>query len=308
MSKNLRKTKSKIGKTPFTPLTVVMLVVLLLYTLTLIWLLYWGVITSLKGRYEFIKNTYKLPIKAVTDNFVTIFTKFRIDVDGGKSVGMAQMYLYSVLYAVGCAITNTAVPCVTAYFCAKFKYKWSKVMHTTVIIAMIIPVVGSLPSEIQVADFFGLRNHIWGLWIMKANFLGLYFLVFYAFFASLPDSYIEAAKIDGAGNVSVLVKIALPLARSIFFTVLLVNFIAYWNDYQTPLVYIRDKYPTAAFGVFRLSTLTNFPNPDNPSRPISVTVPIKVAGAVMLFTPMLILFILTNKMLLGNLNVGGIKG
>ena len=298
MTKNFDKKKSKVGKTPFTPLTVVMLVVLLIYTFTLIGLLFWGVTTSLKDRYEFIKNPYGLPQKIV-NNFSRVLSEFKIDVNGGKSVGMAKMYLYSLLYAVGCAITNTTVPCITAYFCAKFKYKWSKVMHTTVIVAMIIPVVGSLPSEIQIADFFGLRNHIWGLWIMKANFLGLYFLVFYEFFASLPDFYIEAAKIDGAGNVSVLVRIALPLAKSIFLTVLLINFIGYWNDYQTPLVYIRDNYPTAAFGVFMISTSSVTPWSQ---------VPMKITGAVMLFTPMLILFILTNKMLLGNLNVGGIKG
>lgn len=71
-------------------------------------------------------------------------------------------------------------------------------MHTTVLITMVIPVVGSLPAEIRMAQSLGLYDQIWGMWILKANFLGMYFLVFYNIFKALPASYTEAAKIDGA--------------------------------------------------------------------------------------------------------------
>ena len=182
--------------------------------------------------------------------------------------------------------------------CARFPYKFSKIVHTTVIVVMIIPIVGALPAEIRMAMTLKLYDHVWGLWIMKANFLGLYFLVFYGVFKALPMAYTEAAKIDGAGNLGVLIRIVLPLVRNTFFTVMLINFITFWNDYQTPLIFM-PSHPTVALGMFHMASTT-----------ISTlaTIPMRMTGAMLLLVPILIVFLLTHKRLMGNLTMGGIKG
>ena len=69
-------------------------------------------------------------------------------------------------------------------------------------------------------------------------------------------AYTEAACIDGAGNLSVLLRIILPLSRNTFFTVMLINFITFWNDYQTPLIYMPSK-PTVAYGMFVIANATD---------------------------------------------------
>ena len=111
-------------------------------------------------------------------------------------------------------------------------------------------------------------------------------------------AYTEAAKIDGAGNLAVLLRIILPLVRNTFFTVMLINFIAFWNDYQTPLIYM-PSYPTIALGMFYMASTTE--------NGLS-TVPMRMTGAMLMLIPILVLFLCFHKRLLGNLTVGGIKG
>lgn len=298
-----KKQKSLATKNRFTPTTIVMLVILSLYVLILFTLLYWAVITSLKSQDEFYNYKYQFP-KELYLNFIALLNySVRISVADGDAmvsgfVKIQQQFFNSLFYSVGCAFVKTLTTCIVAYCCTKFKNKFSKIVYNTVIVAMIIPIVGSLPAELAMAKTFGFYDKVWGMWIMQMNFLGMYFLVFCSGFAAMPDTYSEAAKIDGANQYDILFRIALPFIRSLFGTIFLVNFITYWNDYQTPLVYM-PTHPTLAYGILRLAQ-----GADNELS----TTPMRIAGPVMLMIPVLILFMIFQKKMLGNLNVGGIKG
>ncbi len=284
----------------FNALTIILLVLLIVYAISLLIPLFWGFISSFKDRFEFRLNVIGMPKEWVW-NYSVVYDQFIIPVstpEGQVDIGVGLMFLYGFLYAIGCAFFATLVPCITSYMCAKFKYKFSGIIYTIVIVVMILPIIGSTPSEIQLAKSLGLFDQIWGLWLMKANFLGLYFLVFYAMFKSLPDAYAEAATIDGAGNFTIMLRVSMPLVRNTFFTVLLVNFIQFWNDYQTPLIYL-PSYPTIARGMYVMAS-TN-------GNAMSY-VPMRMACAMMMVIPILVLFSIFQKRLLGNLTVGGIKG
>ncbi len=296
-----KKMKISSGKREqFNVLTVILLILLIVYTISLFLPLLWGFISSFKDRLEFRTNVIGLPKQWVW-NYAEVYDMYKIPVatpEGQVDVGVGTMFLNGFLYAIGCAFTATLVPCITAYMCAKFNYKFSNLIYAIVIVVMILPIVGSTPSEIQLAKSLGLFDQIWGLWLMKANFLGLYFLVFYAMFKSLPNAFAEAARVDGAGNFTILCRVALPLARNTFFTVLLVNFIQFWNDYQTPLIYL-PSHPTIAQGMFEMSR-TNINGMSS--------IPMRMAASMMMVIPILVLFSIFQKRLLGNLTVGGIKG
>lgn len=278
----------------------VMLAGLLIYTVCLFLPLLWAVITAFKTQSEFRLNIIGLP-KNWTWNFTTISEEFYIKVstpDGSRNVFVGELLLNSVLYSVGCSFFGTLVPCVTAYLCARYKYKFSKTIYSVVIVVMALPIVGNLPAEISMATSLGIFDQIWGLWLMKAHFLGMYFLVFFNLFRSLPKAYTEAAIIDGAGNWMIMLRVIMPLAKNTFLTVMLINFIMYWNDYQTPLIYL-PSYPTLALGMYRMSyTAINE----------LATIPMRMTAAVFMLIPTLILFAFFHKRLLGNLTMGGIKG
>ena len=281
-----------------TPVTGILLAFLIIYVVLLVAPLFWAFITSFKAQSDYRLNVLGLPEKWVWNYSYVIKNGVILVGTTGKYASVSQMFGYTFLYALGCAFTNTLVPCITAYLCARFHYKFSKVVYNVVVVVMILPIVGSLPAEVQMARTLGFYDHIWGLWLMKANFLGMYFLVFHATFKSLPMTYTEAAKIDGANNMAILVKVILPLAKNTFATVMLINFITFWNDYQTPMIYM-PTYPTIAEGVFVMA---------QSSMNGLASVPMRMTGTMIMLLPILAVFLVFQRRLLGNLTVGGIKG
>lgn len=289
--------KSGAGRGKTSPFFVVLFVLLAIYSLILIGLLVWAMISAFKTPRDFQTNPVGLPEKIV-NNFGEAIKLYKIQVGGVKGrpryAMFPQMLYNSVLYSVGCTLFNTIVICLTAYCCARYKYRLSKIVYAVVLVTMTIPIVGSLPSQIQVAQTLRIYNQIWGMWLQSASFLGLYFLVFYETFASLPNSFFEAARIDGADDLSLIFRIALPLAKNVFLTIFLLNFITYWNDYQTPLLFLKSM-PVLSYGLYLITQSNAY-------------VPMIMAAATVVLAPVIVIFIFANKKLMGNLTVGGIKG
>ena len=134
--------------------------------------------------------------------------------------------------------------------------------------------------------------------IMRASFLGIYFLVFYDIFKATPKTYAEAAEIDGAGDFAIMLRVYFPIAANTFLTILLISFITYWNDYQTPLLYFPSK-PTLSYGLFRFTTDT--------AGVAGTSTPLALATCFLLMIPILIVFLFTSEKLIGNVSVGGLK-
>ena len=302
----LSKASYKSGKirTRFTPTTIILMSVLILYSVSLLLPILWGLSTSLKTDLDFYLNPLWLPDGWFWNwqwsNYSYAFMNFVVIVEAGagfRIIYMEEMFLYTILYALGCAFFQSFVCCVVAYMVVKFDYFFSKVIYTVVIVAMILPIVGSLPSEIQMSRALGFFDTIWGMWIMKSHFLGMYFLVFHAMFRGIPKEFADAARVDGAGNFQVLFSIMMPLVRNTLFTVILLNFIGYWNDYQVPLIYL-PSYPTIAYGLY----LFNFSTINSLS-----TIPMKITGCMIMMLPILIVFLIFRNRLIGNISIGGLK-
>ena len=195
------------------------------------------------------------------------------------------------------------VTCVVAYLCARYNNWFSQVVYITVIVTMIVPVVGSQAAEIQMAKDLRFYNKIWGMWLMRANFLGMYFLVFYATFKSMPIGYYEAARIDGANDMQVMCRIAMPLVKYTFWSIFLIIFIEYWNDYLVPNYFLED-YPTLSLLLYWQSI-----NQVNQDGGMDYSVPPYLMSTVLVVVvPVIVLFSIFSKRLMGNLSVGGLKG
>jgi ABC-type glycerol-3-phosphate transport system permease component len=170
--------RKKVHDKKWSAFYVIALVILLVYTLSLFVPVLWAIVTSFK---EVITdwnlgNTIGAPKVWYWQNYVYVFSKYTlpITINGGQParVDVIGMFSNSFLYAIGCAFCKTAIPLVMSFLCARFPCKLSKIIHTIVIVTMILPVVGSLPSEIKMAHALGLYDSIFGLWFMKSNFLG----------------------------------------------------------------------------------------------------------------------------------------
>lgn len=296
-----KKINNKI-KTSWNPIFVFILVILIIYVLILMIPLLWGFITSFKDDFfDFRNNIFGLPKKWIFNNYVEAFKNFYVEVedgDGYRNVYIPEQFFNSIVYSTGCAFFATLVPCVTGYLTGRFNYKFSRIITTIIIICMVLPIVGSLPSQIQFAKGLGLYDNFIGMWIMKANFLGMYTLIFQGMFRKIPKDYTEAAKIDGASNLQIMIKVMFPIVASTFLTIFLLNFIGFWNDYQTPLIFMPNK-PTIAYGLYCFNRLTD--------GDLS-TIPMKLTGSMIVLVPILIVFLVSQKRLMKNNISGGIKG
>ena len=295
-------TTSKSQKTKFSPLTITLFVVLTLYVLFMLLIFFWVILTASKSYYgdyfghpTLGKNIIGFPVEfKLFDNIKEINSGFA---DGT----LLEMTLYTVLYAVGCALFKVIVTCVVAYLCARYNNWFSRLIYTIVVVTMIIPVIGSQAAELQMAQDFGFYNHIWGMWLMRSNFLGMYFLVFYSVFKAMPNGYYEAAKIDGANDWKIMCDIALPLVKYTFLSIFLIVFIEYWNDYLIPNLYLPD-YKTLSLALYQQAGGQELKN-----RKLQY-VPYVMATVLLMTLPVIILFCVFSKRLMGNLSVGGLKG
>lgn len=296
MSKKIRK--------KYDILSITLLVCLILYSLSMILTILWGVGTSLKTYPQFRKDPVWFPSGSISswkwDNYSNAFEFFKVSVGKGsnqRDVKLFEMFIYSFLYAGGCAFFATFIPLITAYATARYEFKFSKAVYAIVLITMALPIIGSLPSEIQLVRALCFDNKIWGVWMMKGHFLSMYYLVFHAFTKGISKEYYEAAYIDGAGESHIFISIILPLYKNIFFTIFLLQFITFWNDYQTPLLYLSD-YPPVALGLYKYNiaaeTGTSWP-------------PMKVTGSILMAIPTLAIFLVFNQKLVGNITLGGVK-
>ncbi len=298
-----KKLKTPKFKTP-NILFFLLFVVLGLYAISLVLPFIWGIFTSLKDQTAFALDPFGIPKQWHFENYVRAIDLFYVRIetnDSGRAatfVYIEEMLLYSLLYCVGNAFFSTLAPCLVAYITAKYPYRPMKWINTFVIIAMILPIVGNGPSEMQMIKNLGLYDSIFGFYFVKFSFMGLYYLLFYAAFKNLSWGYAEAAIMDGASNLTVMIRIMFPLVSGTFGVIMLLLFIGYWNDYLTPTLYL-PSYPTVAVGLYKYYSA--------PGQETGL-IPMQLTGCMIVMLPILIVFIAFRDKIMGNIAVGGLKG
>lgn len=293
-------------------------ILLAVYAFAMIFLLGWGLLTSLKSRTDFLfaENVLGFPklkysreellhfknYKLIFENFN--FTEKVVFYSGNKLIthesesNFFTLILNTFLYAGVGSFISSIVPAIVAYTCVKYKFRFSKILYAVVLFVYIVPVVGNYPSAITVLRDLGLYDSFGGNYIQKFSFTGMYFFVYWAFYESLSDTYSEAAEIDGASQFRILTSIILPLSIKIIPSVWLILFVQLWNDYQTPMLYLPTK-PTLAYGVYYMTQIDH-------SGKLTQT-PTKIAGCMLLALPILVIFIFLKDKLMGNISMGGVK-
>jgi len=300
----LHKKKNKTGI-----FSKIIFVVLVIYIIGLFVPIIWSVIESFRNTDDYFelytgsKNIKYLFSAPTFENYINAWEKLSIPSE--PSLLHPEVYEFdifglfqnSIIYTIGCALIQTIVPCVVAYCAARFKFKFSKILYIFVLFTMALPIVGSMPSELKMLRTLGISESYVGVFVLRAHFLCLYFLIFYAQFESIPDVYTEAAKIDGASNLRIMITVIFPQVLNLMVTVFVLNFIAYWNDYQIPLVYLPNC-PTAAYALFYIINIDH----------TGSSIPLQMAATIIITLPIIIFFICLNKRLRVGVSVGGIKG
>lgn len=99
---------------------------------------------------------------------------------------------------------------------------------------------GLIPSYIVNTRYLGLSNNVL-VYILPYLASAYYILILRTFFKSIPESLIESAKLDGAGELRILMQIIIPLSKPALATIMLFTLLGRWNDWQTSLLYIQNE-------------------------------------------------------------------
>lgn len=121
-----------------------------------------------------------------------------------------------------------------------------------------------------------------------------------SYFAGLPHDFEEAAYIDGAGYFQTMVKIMFPLAKPSIITVILFNFLSFWNEYIISMTLLSKAGGTRTLPVGLMNLMQG--------QQAKAQYGIMYAGLVLVMLPTLILYILVQKKLTEGMTVGGVKG
>lgn len=280
---------------------VVIWILLAVISLSYLYMMFWVIITSLKDIDDFMHNRFGLPDVFAGDNLIYVINNFEVPVRDANGiaymVGIPTMFWNTVVYVLGCGLTSTVVPFLTAYLVSKYRYKFSKILYLFVVIAMCIPVVGTQAASITLMQDLGLYDTQWGVPLMKGSIISMYFLIMVAAFDGVSDSMIEAAEVDGASQFRIMVQIVMPMAMNVFWTVFLINSISFWNEYTTAYMY-QPNYPTLSVALYSLVNKST----QNMSYP-----PYRMAACLALMVPVLILFLCFHNRMMNNLSMGGVK-
>ena len=276
--------------------------VILIYSLCILYMLWFGLITSIKDNYDFAldHNVFGLPnwkeYPFSLENFTKALENMKLPKMGRAYTTVAEQFVNGILYSLGSAVLSVFMKLLPAYFCAKYKTYFGKILYAIAVITMILPIVGAMAATINIMRILGIFNTYFGALFYNSSYHGMYFLIFYAAFKGLSNSYSEAARIDGAGHFTVLFRIYLPMVLPSAFAIGILQFIAFWNDYQTPMIYL-ESMPTIAYGLYRFS-MTSYA--DN--------APALLSGTLVVCVPMIIMFIIFKNKIMGNVTAGGLKG
>ncbi len=277
--------------------------ILAIITLIYLFILGWAFMSAFKDPLNWLADKIGFPTSLYFENFTVAFELFSITVSG-ITFYIEHMLMNSVFYAVGMVCASIFVTALVAYCCAKYsRYKICKIIYGAVIVVIVLPIVGALPSSIQMSKTIGFYDSILGIIVQQAGFCNMNFLIFYGAFKSVSNTYAEAAYIDGAGQWSVYFRIILPLVKSSLFAVGLLQFITYWNDFTVSMYYL-PSHPLLAFGVQRFQSNGG----GGGIIPQGVNNPMRFAITFMTAAPILVLFFCFRKKLMSNITVGGLKG
>nr|WP_244181803.1 carbohydrate ABC transporter permease [Streptomyces curacoi] len=277
-----------------TPLTIAMLAALAYFLLPLFWLL----VAATKNTQDLI-NSFGLWFSRAPQLLTNIKATFTQD-DGVFVHWLLNTAVYAVVSALGAALLAAAA----GYGFAKFRFRGDRAAFNLVLGAIMVPATAlAIPTYLLFAKV-GLVNTPWAIILPSlVNPFGLYLMRVYAADA-VPDSVLEAARIDGAGEARIFFRIALRLLAPGLVTVILFTLVATWNNYFLPLIMLNDPnlYPiTVGLSSWAAQAQNGGAGASGDMLPLVVT------GSLISIVPLVIAFLLLQRYWQSGLSTGSVK-
>lgn len=262
----------------------------------------WVFMASVKQNSEFYGNPWTLPLGVYLQNFADAWTKAR----------MGEYMLNSVAVTALALLILLAVALPAAYVLSRFRFGLKKTLNVLFMGGLfinvnyiVVPIFLMFVDADKLLRGFGgkgffLNNIVMLALVYAATALPFTIYLLSGYFVTLPKAYEEAAYIDGASHQKTMVRVIFPMAKPSIITVILFNFLAFWNEYIIAMTLLSDpKGPkTLPVGLMNLMKAQN----------AAAQYGQMYAGLVMVMLPTLLLYICVQKKLTQGMTLGGLKG
>ncbi|WP_207791577.1 carbohydrate ABC transporter permease [Sandaracinobacteroides saxicola] len=268
------------------PARVAAMLLILVLTASVLLPFAWMVVTSFKSTTEFARNPFGLPAVWQLGNFA----------DAWATGHFVRLYTNSLVITLT-SVSGLVVTCAAAgYAFAHFGGRGAKLLFLYFLAGMMIPPQVILIPAFKLMTQFGLVNTPFAVILTYLAWVPFAIFFFRAYFAGIPRDLIEAARIDGAGELAIFFRVMLPLARPAIVTVGIIYFVWIFNDFMWPLVYLNDdSLRTVTLGMM------NFEGK------YSSLMTLKTAALTLATLPPIIIFILFRRQIQGGLVEGALK-
>ena len=234
------------------------------------------------------------------DIYLPLFSKARITITNYTQVlttrYFGNWYWNSFRTVAVSIIFRLIVTIPASYAFSRMKFRGRGLILGILVATMMVPAEATMVSRYLYFKQLGILNT--SLAIVLPEIAEVFYLVILIeFFRSIPESLLEAAKIDGASHLSIMVRVFIPLSGPSLATVVLFSFINIWNNFVDPFLFINNtarQLLTPALRFFQASGGAN--------------IPMQLAGASLSVVPIIVLFVFTQKFFVAGISSSGIKG
>jgi ABC-type sugar transport system, permease component len=207
-----------------------------------------------------------------------------------------RFFTNTVFVSIVSTVLTIIVNVMSGYAFAKYEFPGKKLLFGLVLATLMVPLEVIMIPIFRVIVVTGLYNNIWGLIIPAVASPTAVFLV-KQYYEGITSAYMEAARIDGASEFGILTKIMLPLAKPVVSVLTIFSFMWRWNDYLWPKLVINSK----SNYTLQLA-LAGF------SGEFSVDWSSLLAMSSISMIPVIVVFVLLQKYIIGGMTAGGVKG
>lgn len=257
-----------------------------LFVIASLFPLAWMVIAGFKSKTEVVETPFQFfPEVWLWQNYAQILA------DPTFLRTLLWTFFGAVLFTVG----SLAVNSLAAYAFARLDFRFKKTIWAIVITTMFIPGMTILLTSFIVVTRLSMLDTLAVLVIPGLASAGMVFFI-RQFYLNIPKSLEEAAMLDGCGRFGIFVRIFLPLSKPPFVVMGITAFLAYWNSYVWPILTITspERFVLQQYlATFRSERSTELG--------------LLMAGSVLAAAPVIILFLIFQKQIIGNIKMAGLK-
>ena len=243
------------------------------------------ILDSFKTRVEIMKGTTMFPKKFILDNYRMVFQKTPI----------VNWFFNSLWTSTLVTVVTLFTSSLAGFVFAKYEFKGKQLIFWFIMATMMVPAQTTMIPSFLIIQKLGLYDNLFAI-VFPSLVGGFGIFLCKQFIEDIPDSMVEAASIDGAGNMRIFFMVILPLIKPTLSALAIFTFLGKWNDYLNPLLYLSDisrmTMPLA------LSFFTNQRGSDFGG---------VMAAATLVILPVTIVFLCFQKQFVRGISITGMK-